>query len=147
MIERHRPRQRVDRSFGSCVRGNTLLRRECLHRRDINDDATAPLLHLGNREVSNQVNALDVRVEDFVPRCFVGIDHRSIALNAGAVDQDVHAAEVLHGERDDLLRIRRFADVGRDPCHRQTDMLEFGNRCLDRIVTPAANHDRRAAGR
>jgi hypothetical protein len=26
-------------------------------------------------------------------------------------------------------------------------MLEFGNRRLDRIVTPAANHDRRAAGR
>src|SRR6266436_7526777 len=57
MIERQSSRKAVDRSLRLRIRRDPALAGISLHRREVNDGPSAPLLHLRNPKVSQKIDA------------------------------------------------------------------------------------------
>ena len=90
------------------------------------------------------VRAFEIDFERLVPGALVGIDDGAeIRIGPRVVDEDVHAAELRLGLRDQPLDVFLLADVGRHAVHFFLDRPQLAQRRLDRVLFAAADGDGR----
>ena len=145
VVERHRPGEGIDRALARGVGGHARLRGEGLDGGDVDDRAAAPLFHVRNGEARGQVHPLHVRVEDLVPGRLIRLDDRAVALNPGAIDENVDPAVCRDCLVDQLLHVGGASHVRRHAGDRQPFAGHLLDRRVDMLLASAADQHGRAA--
>src|SRR5690554_3883812 len=104
--------QTVETELGHAVVGLTEIAVDAGGRGGEDDAAEVLFLHLVPGSMGNLVGTFHMDLVDQIP---VGIGHLGktlVAQDAGVVDDDVHATELVHGALDDLVAIHNAVRVG-----------------------------------
>jgi hypothetical protein len=111
MVQRHRAGEGADRALGGRVGGDAGLGRRRLHGGDGDDRAAAPRAQRGQGVAGEQVDRAHVDAEHLVPGVGRGVLDRPVALDPGAADEHVEAAERLDGAVHQRLGVPLVAEV------------------------------------
>src|SRR5258708_23491225 len=109
---RQNPGNNVHRALGARVNRAGRRRQAADHRTDVDDAGS--VAEVGHGSLGREQESQHVDVEDLVKLLLGhGLDGGEL-VNAGVVDQDVEAAEVLDGSRYQTLGVRGFRYVSSD---------------------------------
>src|SRR4029453_18866587 len=108
-----RARQHAYATLGQTIGGVARHRPVLVYGADVDDAAPAALRdHLLRSELRAEEGALQVDRQHPVILLLGRVEHGGTRLNAGVVDHDVHAAELLDGGVDELVQVSDLADIG-----------------------------------
>ena len=112
MVQRHGPRQRMDRALAGHIGRDALLAGVPLRRGQVDNGAATALFHLGDGIAPGQHDAADIDFHALLERLPRGVQRRAIGMHRRRVHHDVETAEQIHrlGHR----RLDRFGigDIG-----------------------------------
>jgi hypothetical protein len=97
-----RPRQARDRGLGGVVLQVAAARYDGTHGGDVNDGAALVAAHQRNRRLGTEDVAHQVDVEDLFPARRARLVDLLVFADAGIVDEDVEAPELLRGAVDEV---------------------------------------------
>src|SRR5437763_2395002 len=141
-----RPRQTRDRGLGGVVLQIAAARDDGTYGGDVNDGAALVATHQRNRRLGTEDVAHQVDAEDLVPaRCARLVDLLVFA-DAGVVDEDVEAPELLRGTVDEV----EAGGLATDVSLREVDLgaagLDLGRHALAALTVAIAEYHARALG-
>ena len=92
--------------------------------------------------MGSEVHAFDIGREDFVPGGLVGIDHGAVALDTGAVDENVDSAKSLDREAHERFDSGGVADIAGSAFDGYALGPEIRDGFIHCLLSPAAQNDR-----
>src|SRR6516165_8408754 len=133
-----RPRQARDRGLGGVVLQVAAACYDGTHGGDVNDGATLVAVHQRNRRLGTEDVAHQVDVEDLFPARRARLVDLLVFADAGIVDEDVEAPELLRGTVDKV----EACGLGTNVSLREGDLgaggLELGRHALAALAVPVA---------
>src|SRR5207253_8465582 len=106
--------QTQQRRLGGRVHVALLLGQKAHDRRDVNDAAPAPLLHLRHQGARKGHHGGQVQLDDLVPGGVVDLVNGLRLVAAGVVDEDIDAAHLIEGGFRQAFDVVALAHVGDD---------------------------------
>jgi hypothetical protein len=114
------------------------------HRADVHDGAAATLAHRAHDGLRHPERRAQDRAERLLEVLLGLLFERHRPEDPGAVDQDVHAAEALHGHVDQCLGVGTRRDVTGVQRRALAGGVELGLGGLEDVEPRPAQHDARA---
>ena len=111
-LDRQHVGQAPDAALGGAVIALAEIADQARGRRGIDDDAAAVLAHPAEHRLGDAERALQMHLQHLVPGGFGGLGKGLVEQDAGIVDEDVGAAEMLDGVVEHRLAARHGRDVG-----------------------------------
>src|SRR5947207_8996360 len=146
VIGGERPRQARDRGLGGVVLQIAAACDDGTYGGDVNDGAALVAAHQRNRCLGTEDVAHQVDVEDLVPARRARLVDLLVFADAGIVDKDVEAPELLRGAVDEV----EACGLGTDVSVREGDLgaggLELGRHAPAALAVPIAECHTRALG-
>src|SRR5205823_97563 len=142
-----RPRQARDRGLGGVVLQIAAACDDGTYGGDVNDGAALVAAHQRNRRLGTEDVAHQVDAEDLVPARRARLVDLLVFADAGVVDKDVEAPELVRGAVDEI----EACGLGTDVSVREGDLgaggLELGRHAPAALAVPIAEcHTRPPAG-
>src|SRR6266403_512035 len=141
-----RPRQTRDRGLGGVVLQVAAACDDGTYGGDVNDGAALVAAHQRNRRLGTEDVAHQVDIEDLVPARRARLVDLLVSADAGIVDEDVEAPELLRGTVDE----GEACGLGTNVSLREGDLgargLEFGRHALAALAVSIAECHARALG-
>ena len=95
MVHRHRFSQRNHAAFRRAVSGASRLSEHARAGGDVENHSAAALFHFRNGQPRHDKGAFQIGIQRAVPVLFRDFGDAAIGAHAGAVDDDIDAAELL----------------------------------------------------
>src|SRR5215831_12131355 len=141
-----RPRQARYRGLGGVVLQVAAACYDGAHGGDVNDGGALGAAHQRNRRLGTKDVAHQVDVEDLFPARRARLVDLLVFADAGIVDEDVEAPELLRGTVDEV----EACGLGTNVSLREGDLgaggLELGRHALAALAVPVAECHARALG-
>src|SRR5271155_5293801 len=141
-----RPRQARDRSLGGVVQQVAAACDNGTYGGDVNDGAALVAAHQRNRRLGTEGVAHQVDVEYLVPARRARLVDLLVFADAGIVDEDVEAPELLRGTVDESEACGLGTNVSLCEGDLGAGGLELGRHALAALAVPIAECDARALG-
>src|SRR6516165_124266 len=141
-----RPRQARDRCLGGVVSQVAAACYDGTHGGDVNDGAALVAAHQRNRRLGTEDVAHQVDVEDLLPARRARLVDLLVFADAGIVDEDVEAPELLRGTVDEVEAYGLGTNVGSREGDVGAGGLELGRHALAALAVPVAECHARALG-
>ena len=112
-------------------------------------DPAASAAQRGDPELAAEEHPFDVDVEGALDDGSFGRGRVAVALDhdTGVVEEDVHAAELALGERDQVGHLRRVGDIDGDCQGRASGCAYVGDRVAVSVAIDVGSHHRGPFGR
>jgi hypothetical protein len=117
-------------------------------RGDVDDPAPPAAFHVGEHSPCGAEGGCEIDGDDRVPTLHRELADRRRVLDAGIVDEDVHATKVVRGMRDHAIDLVRLRHVGGTVGHTDTMLLSQRRPHLfdlGRVAKPVQQHVRALA--
>ncbi len=143
-FQRGDARDPAQRPFGRAVGGDARLRAHSIDRGDVDDRATAPLLHEWRNRPDPEKGADLIDANQTLEVLGRRVLERRHMEEASVVHEHVDASEAIPREVDDALPTLRRADVEVTPDRAFTEVFRH---CADRVRLDVPQNQSRALGR
>src|SRR5579864_459914 len=132
--------ERSDGGFAGAVGSNFVEAEERGERADIDDAAVTPLEHVTAEDAASAQRAVEVGVDDGVPLGFGKIEGGHAPGAAGAIDENLDAAEFSRGGREELLETLDVGDVAGLREGAAAERLDFRGGFAHQVGAAAGGH-------